>query len=38
MFANVLDLVTIAACCVWAIRFEADSLAKKDKQELVVLR
>ena len=27
MFANVLDLATVAAHCVW---FEADSLAKKD--------
>ena len=30
MFANVLDLATVAAHCVWAIEFEADSLAKKD--------
>ena len=32
MFANVLDLATLSARYVWAIKFEPDSLAKKDAQ------
>ena len=29
MFANVLDLATVAARSVWAIKFESESLARK---------
>ena len=36
MFANVLDLATVAARCVWAIKFEADSLAKKDARSAFI--
>ena len=36
MFATVLDLATVAACCVWAIEFEADSLAKKDARSAFI--
>ena len=36
MFANILDLATVAAHRVWAIDFEADSLAKKDAQSAFI--
>ncbi|KAL8561112.1 hypothetical protein ACOMHN_033695 [Nucella lapillus] len=36
MFANIIDLATVAARCVWSIKFEDDALANKDARSAFI--